>query len=142
MPDRNYVSQILYSRPQTRDSSIHNSLQLIMVLSSCALAHQSMGLSPSAVTTRSRSYHHYNRNSGSVLTRAMHSMHADGDNGEVDSSRRQALLALSSSMLVLPGLVGRGLAEEPAKSAYDFELQYRGDPFPLNQYQNKVTVFV
>eukprot|EP00889_Picochlorum_renovo_P004358 jgi/Picre1/31388/NNA_006740.t1 len=35
---------------------------------------------------------------------------------DVDSSRRQALLALSSSMLVLPGLVGRGLAEEPVKT--------------------------
>ncbi|WPT10935.1 Glutathione peroxidase-like protein [Picochlorum sp. SENEW3] len=111
-----------------------------MVLSSSALTHQSMGLSPSAATTRSRSqFHHHTHNSGTVLTRAMHSMHADGDRNDVDSSRRQALLALSSSMLVLPGLVGNGLAEEPVKSAYDFELQYRGDPFPLSQYKNKVT---
>lgn len=141
--DRNYVYRILDSRPQTPHSSIHNFLQLIMVLSSSALTHQSMGLSPSAVTTRSRSqFHHHTHNSGTVLTRAMHSMHADGDRNDVNSSRRQALLALSSSMLVLPGLVGSGLAEEPVKSAYDFDLQYRGDPFPLNQYKNKVTVFV
>jgi len=64
------------------------------------------------------------------------------DSGDLEHSRRQALLTLSTSMLVLPGLVGRGVAEELVTNAYDFDLEYRGDAFPLDRYKNKVTVFV
>lgn len=114
-------------------------IQNTMISSSCAVTPQSMRLSPSMVgRTRPRSLPH--NHTSTSLTRAMHSTHEDS--GDVEHSRRQALLALSTSMLVLPGLVGRGVAEEPVTNAYDFDLEYRGDAFPLDRYKNKVTVFV